>query len=65
MTKFNNRDTFGISIAKQLIVILSSVLEYQKTARDLEMLDNYMKTFKDIQETAQTILCFSIKEGKD
>ena len=56
MTKFNNRDTFGISIAKQLTVIVSSVLEYQKTARDLEMLDNYMKTFKDIQETAQTIL---------
>lgn len=65
MTKLNNKDNFRFPLPNNFLIILSSVTGYYVTAQDLEMFDNYVKTFKDILEIMQPFFfSFSKKEGK-
>ena len=54
MTKLNNKDNFRFPLPNNFLI--SSVTGYYVTAQDLEMFDNYVKTFKDILEIIQSIL---------
>lgn len=54
MTKLNNKDNFRFPLPSNFLI--SSVTGYYVTAQDLEMSDNYVKTFKDIPDVIQSIL---------